>query len=489
MSPSSDSPTTTSGGSTTSSSARVIAPLVFGGLTYAVAQTTIVPVVPQIQAATGADAGDVTWVITGFFVSSAALTVVAGRLGDLFGKKPVLLAVLALFGVGSVVAAVGGSLGAVVAGRVIMGTAGGVFPLSFAILGQHLPRDRAAFGMGLISSMFGLGGALGLPVGGLVADHLGYQGLFWGTAGMTVVSLVGIAVFVPGTLGSGSGRVDWGGALLLAASLGGMLTAISKGADWGWASAPVLGLFGAGVLALVVLVLVEQRIRDPLIDLALMRRRNVWVANLTACLVTVGQATSFLLIPQVVQMPAEGGVGLGVGVSQAGLFMLPAAIATMLAGPLTGRAVARFGMRPPLVVGAVATAAGLVVLAAGGAQPVAILVGAAVMGIGGGTAFAVLPMLISEAVPVRDLGAANGVNTIVRHISMAVAAQVAAAVLVLGTPAGELYPVRGAFVADFGVSALLGVLALLLVPLVRARPDRAAEESAPHPAEAEKTRC
>ncbi|GLU47708.1 MFS transporter [Nocardiopsis ansamitocini] len=461
--------------------ARIIAPLVFAGLTYAVAQTTIVPVVPQIQAATGADASSVAWVITGFFVSSAALTVLSGRLGDLLGKKPVLIAIFLLFGLGAVVSATGASLEMVIAGRVIMGCAGGVFPLSFAILGQSLSRNQAAFGMGLISSTFGLGGALGLPVGGLIADQLGYQGLFWATAVMTLISLVGIVVFVPGGEQRAAGRVDWAGAILLGVTLGGPLTAISRGEAWGWTAPQTLVLLAAGALSLVLLLVVESRVRDPLIDLALMRRRNMWVANLTAFFITVGQAAAFFLIPQIVQLPVESGVGLGIGVAHAGLFMLPAALATMLAGPVTGRAVARFGVRPPLFIGTVGSVAGLLVIGLGGADPAAILVGAALLGLAGGTAYAVLPVLIAESVPLQNLGAANGVNTIVRHISMAISAQLAAAVLVIGTPQGELYPTSGAFLVDFGGSAALGLVALLLIPLIHV----GARAMAPEPVYAE----
>ncbi|GAB3213644.1 hypothetical protein GCM10027294_47010 [Marinactinospora endophytica] len=452
-----------------SSPTRVIAPLVFAGLTYAVAQTTIVPVIPQIQAATGAGPGAAAWVVTGFFVSSAALTVVAGKLGDIFGKKRVLLGVLGLFAVGAVVAAVGSSLGAVVAGRVIMGAAGGVFPLSFAILGQSLPRPRAAFGMGLISSMFGLGGALGLPLGGLVAERLGHQGLFWGTAAMTLVAIAAIALFVPEPGARGGGRVDWTGALLLAVALGAPLTAISRAEAWGWTSPPTLALLGCGVMALAALVVVERRVREPLIDLALMGRRNVWVANVVAVLVTVGQSSAFLLVPQIVQLPADSGVGLGVGASAAGLYLLPAALTSMVAGPLTGRAVARFGVRPLLLVGALASGAGLLVLAVGGAHPMVVVSGGALLGLGGGVAFAVLPVLISDAVPAADLGAANGVNTIVRHVSMAVATQVSAMVLALATPQGATSPAAWGFALVFAAGALLGLTAMALVPLVRRR--------------------
>ncbi|UOE21903.1 MFS transporter [Thermobifida halotolerans] len=432
-------------------------------------QNAIVPVLSEIQAATGSTASEAAWVVTGFFVSSAVLTVIAGRLGDLFGRKPVLLVSLGLFAAGGVIAAAGGSLGAVVVGRVIMGVAGGVFPLSFAILGRLLPRDRAAFGMGMVSSMLGLGGALGLPVGGLVADHFGYQGLFWGAAGMAAVALAAIALLVPGVPDRGTGRVDWVGALLLTLALSTSLLAVSRGEAWGWLSAPVLALFGSGVVGLAVLVAFERRVRDPLVNLDLMRRRNVWLAHALGFLVTCGQITAFLLVPQMVRLPAGGGAGLDAGATQAGLYLLPFSLTTLVAGALTGRAVARFGTRPPLAVGAASAVVGLAVLGFCPVGPVTVLVGAGATGIGGGTVYSVLPVLIAEAVPENEAGATNGINTIIRNIAMAIVSQVSAVVLVLWTPAGEEHPVRVAFTIDYGMSALLNLLALCLVPLVLPR--------------------
>lgn len=445
---------------------RVIVPLVLGGLTYAMSQNAIVPVLTEIQRATGSTASEAAWVVTGFFISSAVLTVIAGRLGDLFGRKPVLLISLGLFALGGLIAAAGGTLGAVVAGRVIMGVAGGVFPLAFALLGQLLPRDRAAFGMGLVSSMLGLGGALGLPVGGLVAEYFGYQGLFWGSAAMAAGSVVAIALLVPEPRRRGRGRVDWIGATLLTFSLTTGLLAVSRGAEWGWSSTPVLALAAVGVIGLVVLLGVERKIPDPLIDLRLMRQRNVWLAHVIGFLTTCGQITTFLLVPQMVQAPAEGGTGLGVGVTQAGLYLLPFSMTTLVGGALTGKAVARFGIRPLMALGAASAVTGLSILAFLPVQPATVLLGAGITGIGGGTIYSALPVLIAEAVPERKTGTVNGINTIIRTIAMAILSQVTTVVLVVGTPPGQDYPLRAAFTVDFSMSALLNLLALLLVPCI-----------------------
>jgi MFS family permease len=454
---------------------KVIIPLLAAGLTYATAQTTIVPALPEIQRATHSSPSAGAWVVTGFFVSSAALTVIAGRLGDLFGKRRVLLAILALFGVGAGLCTVlGDSITAVIAGRVIMGAAGGVFPLAYALIGDLLPRDRAAFGMGLISSMYGLGGAIGLPLGGLIADRFGHRGLFALTVVMTVVALAMVAALVPRSSSDAAAattadpaRIDWLGAILLAVGLGTPLVGISRGSAWGWTSVPTLACWVVGVVSLVVLFLVESRVRSPLIHLPTMGLRNVWVANAVAFLVTFGQSMSFLLVPQLAQLPK--GTGLGADVLESGLYLLPASVTVLFTGPLTGALVPRLGVRFPLIVGPLTTVAGLAVLALGGPSPMLLLAGSALVGIGGGAAFAVFPMLIEDAVTPDRRGAANGVNTIMRHISMALSAQIAAAILVAATPTGTAYPTGGAFTTDFLVGAVIGALALVVVPAVTRR--------------------
>lgn len=466
---------------------RITAPLVVSSFAYATAQNTIVPVIPQVQEATGSSASQVAWMITGFFVSSAGLAVLTGRLGDLFGRKRVLCAILAIFGGGAAIAALGNSLAPIIAGRVVMGVGGGVFPLAYAILSAHLPRDRAAFGMGLISSMFGVGGALGLPLGGLVAGHFGHKGLFWATAAVALLALATVAGAIPSDRGERTGTVDWLGAILLTLALGGPLTAVSRAEEWGWAAPWTLGLLALGAVASAVFLVVERKVSHPLVDLDVMRRRNVWAANLVTLLATTGHGVMFFLVPQIVQLPKSSGVGLGVDVDHSGLFLLPGAVLLIFAGPLTGRLVARFGTRLPLALGVALGCAGLVILAAGSSQPVALLTGGAVLGLAGGVTYATLPMLIADSVPLTDLGSANGVNTIVRHVSMAVSAQLAAALVVSSIPASSPYPQWWAFTANYGAAAVLAALALIPIGLLRPRQTAAPDPVGEHDAAAPTT--
>src|SRR5690606_19270444 len=163
-----------------------------------------------------------------------------------------------------------------------------------SILGARLPRDRAALGMGMISSMFGVGGALGLPLGGLVAAATGHHGLFGGTAAVALLALLAVAALVPADHGGrgGGGRGD-----RLSAALGGPLVAVSRAEEWGWSGPWTLGLLAGGAVAFALLLVVEGRVAQPLVDLAVMRRRDVWAANLITLLVSAGQGTMFFLVP------------------------------------------------------------------------------------------------------------------------------------------------------------------------------------------------
>src|ERR671917_2926016 len=148
-------------------------------LAFALAQTTLIPALGELARALDTDANGVAWTLTGYLLSAAVFTPIFGRLGDMFGKRRLLVIALAVFAAGSVVAALAHSLELLVAGRVLQGAGGGIFPLCFAIIRDEFPRERVASSIGLISAIFGIGGGAGLIAGGLIADHLSYHWIFW----------------------------------------------------------------------------------------------------------------------------------------------------------------------------------------------------------------------------------------------------------------------------------------------------------------------
>src|ERR671922_260986 len=178
----------------------------------------------------------------------------------------------------------------------------------------------------------GRGGGGGLVLSGLIVDNLSYEWIFWFGLIVVLVAMVATHLFVPESPVKSPARIDWTGAALLSAGLVCMLLAVSQGNDWGWDSARIVGLFAAAAVILTAWVRFEQRQPQPLVDIALLRRRGVWTTNLTGLLIGFGMFGSFILIPQFVQTPEQAGYGFGADVTAAGLFLLPAAAVKLVAG-------------------------------------------------------------------------------------------------------------------------------------------------------------
>ena len=210
--------------------------LVVSALAFALTQTMVAPALPAIQQELGTSATEVTWVLTVFLLTASIATPIVGRLGDMFGKERVLLAVLGVFAVGSLVAALSHSIEMLIAGRAIQGVAGAIFPLSFGIIRDEFPRERVATAIGLISATFGIGGGAGLVLSGVIVDNLSYEWIFW--LGLIVIAIAAVATyfFVPESPVKTPAKIDWAGAALLSGALGSLLLGVSQGNNWGWSS-------------------------------------------------------------------------------------------------------------------------------------------------------------------------------------------------------------------------------------------------------------
>jgi EmrB/QacA subfamily drug resistance transporter len=441
-----------------------LAVLSISGLAYALSQTLVAPALPYIQHALGASTTGASWVLTAYLLSASIATPVIGRLGDMLGKERVLLATLVAFGIGSLICALSHSLGLLIAGRVIAGSGGAVFPLAFGIIRDEFPRERVASGIGLISSILGIGGGVGLVLAGVIVENASYEWIFWAGLIMDVVAIVATHFFVPESPLRVHARIDWLGALGLALGLTALLVAVSEGNSWGWGSGRMLGLIAAGVVILLVWGRYEMRTREPLVDMKMMALRPVWTTNLTAVLIGFGMYGSFIIIPQFVQVPESTGYGFGASVVGAGLFLLPSALAMLVAGPLAGRLDARAGSRLPLLLGTAAAALAFGLLAVEHSQKGLIYLASALLGMGIGLAFAAMANLIVEAVRQDQTGVATGINTIARTLGGAIGAEVLAAVLA-GHPLGATgFATETGYTVAF-VVATGGVVASFLAAL------------------------
>ena len=443
-----------------------LAVLLTGALAYALSQTMIAPAIPEIQSDLGTTTTLVTFALTAFLLAASVATPIMGRLGDMFGKERMLVITLIVFALGSLVCALSHSIALLIAGRVIQGVGGAIFPLSFGIIRDEFPRDKVATGIGLISATFGIGGGAGLVISGLIVDHVAYEWIFWLGLIVAIPAVIATHLFIPESPVKSPARVDWGGAALLTGGLVALLVAVSEGNTWGWTSPTTIGVIALAIVFTFAWIGFEMRHPEPLVDMRMMRRRPVLTTNITALLVGFGMFGSFILIPQFVQVPTSSGFGFGATVTAAGLFMLPSALVMLVAGPVSGWMGGRYGSKLPLLIGTILACVSFTSLAIWHDSHLSIYVGTAFMGLGIGFAFAAMANLIVDAVDQSQTGVATGMNTIMRSIGGAIGGQVSASIIA-GHVAADGLAAESGYTLAFAVSALglgLAVVAALAIP-------------------------
>jgi EmrB/QacA subfamily drug resistance transporter len=441
---------------------RTLVPLAGAALAYSLAQTMVIPALPELQAEFHANPADATWLLTAFLLTSSVATPLLGRLGDMHGKERWLLISLAIFGAGSLIAALGGSLAVLVTGRAVQGAGGAIFPLAIGIIRDEFPRERVAPAIGTVSAMFGIGGGTGLVLAGLFVDHGSISWIFWLSVVTTAIAALATWLWVPESPVRVRARIDWVGGVLLSLVLIALLLPISEGNTWGWTSGRVLGLFAAAAILAVVWARWELHVDDPLVNLALMRQRPVWTTNVAGFAIGFAMFGSFVLIPQFVQTPSSAGYGFGASVTESGLFLLPSALLMLFAGPFSGRLGARYGSRVPLALGALSSGLSYAWLAAFHGARIDIYLASVLLGLGVGMALAAMANLVVEAVPPDVTGVASAINAIMRTIGGAVGAQVAAAIVSGSLAEGAQFPAESGFTGAFTMSAVGSLVALLV---------------------------
>lgn len=386
------------------------------GITVSLMHTLVVPLLPEISRTMHLSQDAASWLLTVTMLAGTVCAPVCGRLGDMIGKRRVLAVALGLMTAGSLLGAVAWSFGSLLAARMLQGAAFGVLPLGISILKDELPPERIMAGTATMSSTLGVGGAIGMPLAGVIAQLLSWHAVFWAATAASSVMLVLVLVFVPESPVRAGGRFDLLGALGLATGLVALLLAISQGARWGWASTPTIGLFAGSVTVLGIWAAHQLRVRSPLVDLRTSARPVVLLTNLATTLIGVGMFASFMLAPLQLQAPTATGYGFGVSVLLAGVCMIPMGLGMLFFSPVSAKISARRGAHVTLLCGA------LVMFVANACQALLprglpVLVGVLMLlSVGTALCYAAMPTLIMSWVPVTETASANSLNALLRTI-------------------------------------------------------------------------
>jgi MFS family permease len=447
----------------------ILAVLALSGTAYSVLSSAVIPALPTFQHALHTSETGTAWLLTAFLLSASVGTSIIGRLGDIYGKEKLLLITLLTLAAGTLLAAVSDSLGVLIVARVIQGVAGGIFPLSFSIARDEFPRERVAGSIGLLSSILGIGGGVGLVVGALIAEHLGIHWLFWIPLIVTLAAAYATWRWIPESPIKSPGSINWIAAALMTIGITLVLIAIAQTTSWGWGSVKTLVMLISGLVVIAIWVAYEVRSSNPLIDMTMMRIRGVWTTNLAAFLLGAGMYASFIIFPQFAQLPKSTGFGFGASVLVSSLYLLPCAAGMGVLGSLTGAVNRKFGSKFALISGSLLTGLGFLWMAVAHAHPYDMLASAALLGVGIGLAFSSLGNLIVGAVEPHQTGVASGINTVMRTLGGALGGQIAATFISNNHTAAGIPTVTGFTMSYWMATAFLLVTAgaALLVPEAR----------------------
>jgi EmrB/QacA subfamily drug resistance transporter len=468
--------------------------LCLGDLMIVLDVTIVGVALPSIRADLGFSEESLAWVVNAYLITFGGFLLLGGRLGDLLGHRRLFLAGVGLFTAASAVCGFADSQGMLVAARAVQGVAGAVVSavaLSLMITLFIDPAERAK-AMGIFGFVASGGGSLGVLLGGILTDALDWHWIFLVNVPVGALVVVLTLVVIPDArVASAAQRLDVAGAVVVTASLVIAVYAIVNGNEVGWLTGRTLGLLAASSTLLAIFLVIEARVPSPLVPLRLFRLRNIAVSNAVGVLWAGAMFAWFFLTALYLQLV------LGYSPLEVGLAFLPGnlVMGAMSIG-LSARLVMRFGVRPPLGVGLLCAALGLLLLARApvdGDFAVDVLPSMILLGLGAGIAFNPVLLAAMSDVEPSEAGLASGlVNTSFMMggaLGLAVLASLAASRtdVLLADGEGELTALTGGYHAAFLVGAIFAIVAAALgglllrvqTPQAAAEPEEAVGEPAP----------
>ncbi len=409
----------------------------------------------------------VGWVLTVFLLVSASVSLVLARLGDMFGRRRVILVVLVIGIIGTAISASSTTLSGIVFGRALQGLHSSVLPLSYGLMRQHLKREQAALGIGLFATMMTVGGGVGLFVGGVIVDHLSWPWIFYCSGALAIAGFVLVLKYVPATHPvTEPGKVDLVGAVMLSTGICSVIYAISSARYWGWSDGRAAGLIILGVVVLTAMVFYELRQKNPLLEVRLLARRQTAFANLGMMMVSVGALQALPFLALFMQQPTWTGAGLGLSASVAGSLLFVPMSMGIVGGPLAAWLIRRRSARFVLGI------SGLLLMTAWGAIALhhtelwfimTMMLGGA---LGQAMASAAVPILILDDAPPERSSEATAVITSLRPAAMGAGTQFASYMLATSMVTNAAmgpgsYPGDQAFTTLFGFVAAASFLCIL----------------------------
>jgi EmrB/QacA subfamily drug resistance transporter len=411
----------------------IYAGLMVALLLAAVDLTVVVTALPRIVSELGG-ISSYPWVFTAYTLASTVTVPLYGKLGDIYGRRPLFMAAIAIFLVGTVLCGAAQSMVQLIVFRAVQGLgAGGLFSVAMATVGEIVPaRDRGRY-HGLFGATFAFASIAGPPLGGFIVDNLSWRWIFFVNVPVGLFALVVASLTMPAPVTRREHSVDYlGAALLTAGTTGFMLGVVWGGRDYPWLSPEVLGALGAGVAFLIAFAFVERRVREPILPFDLLRRPSVASGVLAIAFAAMAMFGTITYVPLFVQ-----GV-IGSSATSSGVVLTPLMLGAVTMSILSGQWVSRTGRyRANALAGPVILFAGLLMLSR---MDVSTTVGEAarnmiLAGVGMGLMMQIFVLVVQNDSPLEAMGSATALTQFARAIGGTIGVTVMGVIVNQGLPA------------------------------------------------------
>ena len=390
---------------------------------------------PVLHSEMGASVEELQWFVNAYTLAFAGSILIASALGDRFGRRTVFAIGIAVFGAGSILAALSTDPGQLIAARAVQGLGGaGVLPLSLALLSGAVPKERRPLAIGIWGGVSGLGVAVGPLVGGAIMEGWNWQAIFWINVPVALIAIPLALIVLNNDFGARS-RIDVPGAVLAAAGVLALVHAIVRGNDDGWDSVGVIAEIALGAVLVAAFLLWQLRAKAPLVPLRLFRDRSFSITNIVGFAFSFGTFGAVFILIQYLQV-VQGSSPL-----EAAVQTTPWTLAPMFIAPIAGILAPRVGTRILLVLGLALQGAALTWIAAVMSTDLdyPTLIAPFVMaGVGMALVFAPSATALLATLGLIDHAKASGVNSTVRELGVALGTAVMTAIFV--GAGGELLP-------------------------------------------------
>src|SRR5579864_7054780 len=333
------------------------------------AETMLVPAIPDLIKDFSISYSTSSWILTTYLIAGAIMTPISGKLSDIYGKKKVLLIIMIIYAAGVSAGGFTTNIYSMLLVRLVQGIGMSMFPIAFGIIREQFPRSKIAIGQGIITSMFAAGAVIGLVAGGHLIQNYGWQSTFFSIIPIVFALLIVIKKFIhidePLNQGITSedkknekfkNKIDIPGAITLAISVTTFLLTITFMENGTSNLYMIIGLLGIAIISLILFVIIERKVKSPLIDFKVLLHKSIFPANMMVMIVGLSMFMVFQTIPVLVRSPIP--LGFGEDPLTTANVQLPFALVLLIFGPTSGFIISKLGSIKPIIVGSIIGALG-----------------------------------------------------------------------------------------------------------------------------------